>query len=144
MAKRAKLREIEQIISIINKDERQDIVILIIPSHDKSNKPLKDQEIWAGNAMDLFADLYRGATAFQTFQGIYKDTEGKVYSGKPILIESYVERSRLADGAALQQLLDFAQRRSREAAKTAGSRFTKGGFLDITDFQAPPEGPVDA
>jgi hypothetical protein len=26
--------------------------------------------------MELFADLYRGATAFKTFQGIYKDTAG--------------------------------------------------------------------
>jgi hypothetical protein len=55
MAKRGLFPEVEQIISIINKDERQDIVILIIPSHDKNDKPLKDQEVWAGNAMDLFA-----------------------------------------------------------------------------------------
>lgn len=82
--------EVEQIITIINKDERQDLMILIIPSHDKNDKPLTDQEIWAGNAMELFADLYTGATAFQTFQGIYKDTDGKVYHDKPILIESYV------------------------------------------------------
>jgi len=45
MAKRGLFPEIEQIISIINADERQDIVILIIPSHDKNDKLLKDQEI---------------------------------------------------------------------------------------------------
>lgn len=68
MAKKGLFPEVEQIISIINKDERQDLVILIIPSRDRNDKPLKDQEVWAGAAMDLFADLYRGATAFQTFQ----------------------------------------------------------------------------
>lgn len=92
MAKKALFPGVDQIISIINKDERQDIVILIIPSHDKNEKPLNNQELWAGNALDLFGDLYRGATAFQTFQGIYKDDAGKVYRDKPILIESYVER----------------------------------------------------
>ena len=111
MAKKEPSPEVEQIIGIINKDERQDIVILIIPSHykeGKKDKPLKDQEIWAGAAMDLFADLYTGATAFQTFQGIYKDRDGEVHRDKPILIESYVERSRLVDEANLQQQIGRA------------------------------------
>jgi len=134
MAKKKRGTEVEQIISIINKDERQDIVILIIPSHDKNEKPLKDQELWAGNAMDLFADLYRGGTAFQTFQGIYKDTEGKVYRDKPILIESYVERSRLVDEATLQQLLEFAKRMGRETQQKAVALIINDVFHEITEF----------
>jgi hypothetical protein len=134
MAKKELFPEVEQIISIINKDERQDLVILIIPSHDRNDKPLKDQEIWAGNAMDLFADLYRGATAFQTFQGIYKDTEGKVYHDKPILIESYVERSRLVDEATLQQLVAFAKRMGRETQQKAVALIINDVFHEITEF----------
>jgi hypothetical protein len=105
MAKKDMFSEVEQIISIINRDERQDTVILIIPSHNKNDKELKDQEMWAGNAMELFGDLYRGATAFKTFQGIYRDTDGKVYHDTPILIESYVERARLVGEGTLQELL---------------------------------------
>ena len=60
--------EIQRIISIIDADERQDIVILIIPSHDKNDKPLRDQEIWAGSAMDLFADLYRAPRLSRRFK----------------------------------------------------------------------------
>lgn len=134
MADEGLFPEVEQIVSIINKDERQDLVILIIPSHDKNDKPLKDQEIWAGNAMDLFADLYRGATAFQTFQGIYKDNDGKVYHDKPILIESYVERSRLVDAASLQQLLAFAKRMGRETRQKAVALIINDVFHEITEF----------
>jgi hypothetical protein len=134
MAKKELFPEVEQIISIINKDERQDIVILIIPSHDRNDKPLKDQELWAGNAMELFADLYRGATAFQTFQGIYKDTEGKVYHDKPILIESYVERPRLVDEATLKQLLAFAKRMGRETRQKAVALIINDVFHEITEF----------
>lgn len=134
MAKKELFPEIEQIISIINKDERQDLVILIIPSHDKNDKPLKDQEVWAGNAMDLFADLYRGATAFQTFQGIYKDDDGKVYHDKPILIESYVERLRLVDAVTLQQLLAFAKRMGRETRQKAVALIINDVFHEITEF----------
>jgi hypothetical protein len=107
---------------------------LIIPSHAKDDKPLKDQELWAGNAMDLFADLYTGATAFKTFQGIFKDTEGKVYHDKPILIESYVERSRLVDEASLQQLVAFAKRMGRETRQKAVALIINDVFHEITEF----------
>lgn len=136
MAKKGLFPEVEQIISIINKDERQDIVILIIPSHNRNDKPLKDQEAWAGAAMDLFADLYRGATAFQTFRGIYKDMQGKVYHDKPILIESYVERSRLVDEASLQQLVAFAKRMGRETRQKAVALIINDVFHEITEFEA--------
>jgi len=137
MAKKKVSPEVERIISIINKDERQDIVILIIPSHykeGKTDKPLMNQEFWAGAAMDLFADLYTGATAFQTFQGIYKDTDGEVYRDKPILIESYVERSRLVDETTLQQLLDFAKRMGRETRQKAVGLIINDVFHPITEF----------
>ncbi len=137
MAKKGLFPEVEQIISIINKDERQDLVILIIPSHYKENKkdkPLKDQEIWAASAMDLFAELYTGATAFQTFQGIYKDNEGEVHRDKPILIEAYVERSKLVDEATLQQLLAFAKRMGRETKLKAVAVIINDVFHEITKF----------
>ena len=43
----------EEIISVINSEVRQDLVILIIPSHEKDDKPLKDQDMWAAQAMEL-------------------------------------------------------------------------------------------
>ena len=109
-------------------------MILIIPSHDKNEKLLRDQEIWAGSAMELFADLYGGATAFQTFQGIYKDTEGKVYHDKPILIESYVQRAKLVDEGALQELLAFARRMGRETRQKAVALIINDVFHEITEF----------
>jgi len=134
MAKKDLFPEIERIISIINADERQDIVILIIPSQDKNDKPLRDQEMWAGSAMDLFADLYGGATAFQTFQGIYKDAEGMVYHDKPILVESYVQRVRLLDEGTLQALLAFAKRMGRETRQKAVALIINDVFHEITEF----------
>jgi hypothetical protein len=84
--------------------------------------------------MDLFADLYRGGTAFQTFQGIYKDTDGEVHRDKPILIESYVERSRLVDEGSLQQLVGFAKRMGRETRQKAVALIINDVFHEITEF----------
>jgi hypothetical protein len=124
----------DEIISIINSDVRQDLVILIIPSHDKDERELNDQAQWAEAAMELFADLYRGATAFDTVAGIYKDTEGKIHRDKPILIEAYVERSRLVDRANLEQLLEFARRMGTEARQKAVALIINAVFHEITDF----------
>jgi len=84
--------------------------------------------------MDLFADLYRGATAFQTFQGIYKDNDGEIHRDKPILIESYVERSRLVDEAILQQLVAFAKRMGRKTHQKAVALIINHVFFPITEF----------
>jgi hypothetical protein len=84
--------------------------------------------------MDLFAELFGGATAFQTFQGIFKDNEGEVHHDKPILIESYVERSRLVDAATLQQLLAFAKRMGRETRQKAIALIINDAFHIITEF----------
>ncbi len=56
----------------------------------------------------LFADLYRGATAFKTFAGIYKCDDGKILHDTPILVESYVQRQDLENQAKLLELLKFA------------------------------------
>lgn len=137
MAKKNSFPIVEQIISVVNTDERQDIVILIIPSHyksEKKDKPLDNQEFWAGAAMDLFADLYGGATAFKTFQGIYKDKAGEIHRDNPILIESYVERSRLVDESILQLLVDFVRRMGRETHQKAMALIINDVFHEITEY----------
>jgi hypothetical protein len=134
MAEKELFSKVEQIISVLESGERQDVVILIIPSHDKENKPLKDQELWANSALDLFADLYTGGTAFETFAGIYKDDKANIYRDKPILVEAYVKRSRLVDRDNLLQLLEFAKRMGREARQQAVGLIINDVFHEITDF----------
>ncbi len=126
--------ELEEIVSVLQSNRRQDILILIIPSADKRDVELKDQEMWANSAMELFADLYGGATAFQTFAGIYKADNGKVLHDRPILIESYVERETLEDKATLKQLLEFCKRMGRETNQAAVGLIVNSVFHEITDY----------
>jgi hypothetical protein len=102
------------------------------------DKPLKDQEMWAAQAMELFGDLYGGATAFQALAGIYKDADGKVYHDRPILIESYVERPKLVDVTTLNELLAFAQRMGKEARQPSpanpplAGEFRRRGIIGVS------------
>lgn len=106
-------KEISDIQKRLQAGERHDLVILAIPSHDKNNKPLSNQEVWADGGMELFAELYGGATAFGTWKGIYRSESGENLWDTPILIESFVERPLLEDPERLAILLDFIKRMKR-------------------------------
>ncbi|HEV3261014.1 MAG TPA: hypothetical protein VG013_29455 [Gemmataceae bacterium] len=134
MAQESLFPEVEKIISVLQSGVRQDIVILIIPSHDKNEKDIKNQDVWAGEAMELFKDLYRGATAFATFAGIYLTLDGKTLHDKPILIESYVSREALEDKRRLNQLVGFMKRMGRETKQAAVAVVINDVFHEITVF----------
>ena len=127
--------EVDQIITVLREGIRQDLVILIIPSHDRENKPISDQEFWAEAAMDLFADLYRGATALETFKGVYKSSDGTILYDKPIMIESYVDRSDLEDPTKLAELLRFIKRMGKKTKQAAVGLVINSVFHEITDFK---------
>jgi hypothetical protein len=112
------------------------LVILAIPSHDKNGKALNNQDQWAQAALDVFAELYGGATAFETFAGIYKDDTGQVHRDKPILIESYVAEGDLEDETKLRQLCDFIRRMGAETRQKAVMLVIDNVFHEITDFSA--------
>src|SRR5437660_2909398 len=83
----------ENIIARLRYGSPQVLVILIIPSHDRKKVRLNDQHLWASQAMDLFGQMYTGATAFQALDGVFLDDDGvTLLHDKPILVESYVER----------------------------------------------------
>jgi len=134
MAQQKLFPEVANIISVIESGARQDIVILIIPSHDKHKKALNNQDVWAGEAMELFKDLYRGATGFKTFAGIYLTDEGETLHDIPILIESYVSRESLVDKSRLNELVRFMKRMGRETKQFAVAVVINDVFHEIKEF----------
>lgn len=95
------------------------LFISAIPSHDEQNDPLPDQEQWAESALELFADLYGGATAFKSFAGIFKSETGTYLRDRPILIESYVPDESARDVSKATELFAFARRMASEASQEA-------------------------
>jgi hypothetical protein len=126
--------ELDRIISDLHADKRQDLLILIIPSHDKHEEPLKDQDRWARAGLDLVADLFGGATAFQTFAGVYRADDGRILHDTPIMIESYVQRQDLEDRAKLSELLKFMKRMGRETDQAAVALVINSVFHEIKDY----------
>lgn len=127
--------ELDEIIAKLHANERQDLVILIIPSHDRKQQELADQDMWAEAALELFADLYGGATAFNSFKGVYRTDQGAILWDNPILIESYVRRADLEDVIKLHELLQFSKRMGRETRQAAVAIIVNNVFHEITNFK---------
>lgn len=126
--------ELDTIISTIRADKPQDLVILFIPSHDKKQKELANQEQWASAALTLFAELFTGATGFETFAGVYRDTDGTILYDKPLMIQAYVERDILVDKKNMEELLGFAKRMGRETNQAAVALIVNNRLFLITRF----------
>ena len=133
--KKARPDDTEQVISLLLSGERQDLVILIVPSHDRHEKALPNQDEWANAGLDLFGELYGGATAFQAFQGVFKADDGRLLRDRPILIECYAERAALEDRVRLAELLEFAKRMGRESRQEAVALIINDAFYLIKDFR---------
>jgi len=105
----------KEVLTALESGERKDFIIMVVPSHDKENKPLPDQNMWAEAAAEVLADIYGGATAFKALSGIFKTDEGKILRDEPILLESYADREDVLEEENLGSLLRFAIRMGREA-----------------------------
>src|SRR5271157_2053073 len=125
----------DRIASDIETGRQQILVILFIPSHDRDEKELKTRDLWADAALDLFADLFGGATAFDTYAGIYRDkVRGKDLKDKPILVESYTEIERVRNLSVLNDLVSFMKRMGKETKQAAVAVVINNVFHEITNF----------
>ncbi len=128
--------EVEQIIALLSSESQQELVILAVPSHDRANKLLNDVRVkeWASNAMSLFADLYGGATAFETFAGIYKTDAGEYLHDKPILVQSYGTIEAIEQLENLNELLRFCKRMGKELNQDSIMLVIGEAMIYISDY----------
>ncbi len=127
--------EVERIASDVEMGRQQVLVILFIPSHDRDEKELKTRDLWADAALNLFADLFGGATAFDTYAGIYRDkVRGRYLKDKPVLVESYTEIERVRNLAVLNDLVSFMKRMGKEAKQAAVAVVINNVFHEITNY----------
>jgi hypothetical protein len=109
------------IAALLSKESSQDLVVLVVPSHDRKDKALGDALMseWASNAMKLLADLYRGATAYQAAHGIFKTDEGHYLHDKPMVLEAFAEIEAIHDVNRLNLLVEFCKRMGKTLDQAA-------------------------
>lgn len=97
-----------------------DVVILFVPSHDRNDKRLNNQDKWASEAIDLMSKLYGGATGFKELIGCWYDADqDKNLDDEPIMIQSLAKRTDVEDEAKLRELSEFCRRMGKEMKQSA-------------------------
>ncbi len=126
--------EVKKIAAVLSRESEQEVVIIVVPSHDKRKAPLSSQSEWANAGMTLLADLYQGATAFANLKGIFKTEDGHYLHDEPILLESYANNADIEDVDKLNQLVRFLKKMGKETDQNTVMVIIGTAFFYITDY----------
>jgi hypothetical protein len=107
------------------------MVVIFIPSHDRTPKPIPDQAQWADAGLNLFGKLFTGATAFKFLDGIYQPEGVAPLYDKPIMIQSLTERKNLENEARLFELSDFCHHMGEKTNQASVGLVVNNFFIDI-------------
>jgi hypothetical protein len=69
------------------------LVVLFIPSVERDGFTEIDQDRWVDEALDLFGQVFGGATAYPRAKGVWRDDEnaGRLVRDNPVVLHSYME-----------------------------------------------------
>ena len=126
--------EIKEIRDRLLDGQSSDVVALLIPSKTRRNKDLGEdaQQMWAGQALDLFGDLYTGATAFQHMKGIYKPRDGsKPMFDDPIMVQALAKRADVEDAGHLDRLALFIRNMGEQTDQHTVGLIINNWFIEV-------------
>ncbi len=77
------------------------VLVLFIPSADRNETPIADQDFWVTESLELLGKLFGGATAFPQGRGVWRDDqrEKRLVFDKPVIIQSYTSRKAIDENA---------------------------------------------
>jgi hypothetical protein len=112
---------VDGIVNDLRFDRADSIVMIGIPSHERTNEPLAQgkQSEYATAAMEKFADLFGGATALRSYKGIYKSDTGKYLWDDTILIQAFTSSDKLQNEDTVKEVVTFARKMRKELNQEA-------------------------
>lgn len=115
-------------------------VTLFVPSVDRFGAPV-DQKRWEDEALTVFGRLFRGATAFPSGRGVWRDDDrgGVLVFDETVMVTSYVDPRLLEVDEVVDDLRIFLHRMGREANQGEVGIVIDDEYLGITRFDEEPE-----
>lgn len=112
---------VDGIVNDLRFDRADSIVMIGIPSHERTNAPLAQgkQSEYATAAMEKFADLFGGATALRSYKGIYKSDSGKYLWDDTILIQAFTSTDNLQNETTVLEVVRFARKLQKDLNQEA-------------------------
>lgn len=107
------------------------ILVWFIPSHDRFEAPIADQEFWVTDALRVLGSTLGGATAFPQGRGVWRDDDqgGRLLFDAPVIIQSYTTEEKLEEH--VEQLRSFLVRLGEETRQGAVAFVVDRDLLEI-------------
>jgi hypothetical protein len=112
------------------------LVVLFVPSVERDGIRAINQEYWTDAALEVFGQLFGGATAFPRAKGVWRDDEkgGVLVKDQPVVLHCYTTPADISDSAHLSRLGSFCRRMGREANQGEVGLVIGDEYLAFRDF----------
>ena len=113
------------------------LVVLFIPSVERDGATPIDQNNWVVAALEMFARIFGGATAYPKARGIWRDDEqaGALVKDEPVMIHCYTTPEDIQSGANLSELGTFCRRMGREVKQGEIGLIVGDEYFAIREFE---------
>jgi hypothetical protein len=115
---------------------RRVLVVLFIPSVDRDGVTPIDQEHWLRKALDMFGNVFGGATAYPRAKGVWRDDEreGRLVFDEPVVIHCYTSPEDIQNAGNLAALASFCRRMGRETNQGEVGLIISDEYIAIRNF----------
>jgi hypothetical protein len=112
------------------------LVVLFVPSVERDGSTPVAQEYWVDAALEIFGNLFGGATAFPQAKGVWRDDEmgGVLIKDQPVVIHCYTTPEDIIDPDHLNGLGGFCRKMGREARQGEVGLVIGDEYLAFRDF----------
>ena len=112
------------------------LVVLFIPSVERDGHTKIDQDYWVDAALEMFGEVFGGATAYPRAKGIWRDDEreGVLVKDEPVVIHCYMSAEDIEDDENLRSLGNFCRQMGRETNQGEIGLVIGDEYLAIQDF----------
>ena len=122
---------------LLGSGEPQGTVLFVafVPNKDKVGNVIPDRDAWVTTFCELFAELFRGATAMPEAIGYWQESKSEpVIREKTVLVHCYADPDGARDPDKIRLIAALCRRFGRETNQAAVGFLADGWFHLITEY----------
>jgi hypothetical protein len=121
---------------VLDGGRKRVLVVLFVPSVERDGATSIDQQHWVDAALEMFARVFGGATAYPKAKGIWRDDErgGVLVKDEPVVVHCYTTPADVQNDRNLAALGSFCRKMGREARQGEIGLVVGDEYFAIQDF----------
>ena len=111
-------------------------MVLFVPSVERDGATPIDQSRWVDSSLEMFGQVFGGATAYPKAKGIWRDDErgGTLVKDEPVVVHCYTTPTDIQDSRNIAELGRFCRKMGREARQGEIGLVVGDEYFAIREF----------